>query len=402
MPSDFFQRQDAARKSTAWLVVLFIVGVVGIVLAVVGVAYAVVVSTDLQKESRDYIWEIPLAAGLIALLLIVLGTLYKIVALRTGGGQSVAERLGGKRLFPDAAGLYERRLLNIVEEMALASGVPTPPVFLLEEQGINAFAAGYSPSDAVVAVTRGAAEGLSRDELQGVIAHEFSHILNGDMRMGIRLIGILNGILLLGLIGHGVFRIMFRGALFSGSGSRRSSSSGDSKGGGGAIILVVIGVAVALIVIGSIGSFIGGLIKAAVSRQREYLADASAVQFTRNPEGIGGALKRIGGAVFGSRLEAANAGEASHMFFAQGVWEGFSGLMATHPAAAEADPRDRPYLGRPVPQVVGARLVRFFGIFGRRGGGAGGRGRPRRRAGGRPVSHRDGRRQRQGAAPRSR
>ncbi|MEM1305274.1 MAG: M48 family metalloprotease, partial [Planctomycetota bacterium] len=195
----------------------------------------------------------------------------------------------------------------------------------MEEDGINAFAAGFSPSDAVIGVTRGCAETLSRDELQGVIAHEFSHILNGDMRMSIRLIGILHGILLLGLIGQIVIRSMF----YSGySGGRRSDSKGSGNGGG---ILIVIAIAVALIVIGSIGSLVGGLIKAAVSRQREYLADASAVQFTRNPGGIAGALKRIGGAVFGSRLKHPRAAEASHMYFAQGVWEGFTSLMATHP-----------------------------------------------------------------------
>ncbi|TWT30972.1 hypothetical protein KOR34_43450 [Posidoniimonas corsicana] len=333
MATDFFQRQDAARRSTAWLVVLFLLGVVGIVATVVVVA--AFASQYFERSpygalgSYQFDWRYPIAAGLITLLIITGGTLFKIIMLRNGGGQSVAERLGGRRLLHDGAGYDEQKLLNVVEEMALASGVPTPPVYLLNEQGINAFAAGYSPSDAVIGVTRGAVENLSRDQLQGVIAHEFSHILNGDMRMGIRLIGILHGILLLGLVGRWLFEILIRGGASSSGYNRRHSS--DKGGAGGGSILVFLGVAIVLIILGAIGSFVGGLIKAAVSRQREYLADASAVQFTRNPGGIGGALKRIGGLASGSQLRNPNAAEASHMFFAQGVWEGFTGLMATHP-----------------------------------------------------------------------
>lgn len=355
MATDFFQRQDAARRSTAWLMALFVLGVVGIMVAVAGVAFALVEYGELRQQNQALAWEIPLGAALASLLLILLGSLYKVVVLRTGGGQSVAERLGGRRLYPDSSGLLERRLLNVVEEMSIASGTPTPPVFLLDEQGVNAFAAGYSPSDAVIGVTRGAVETLSREELQGVIAHEFSHILNGDMRMSIRLIGILHGILLLGLVGRGVFRVLYYSSSAS---NRRGSSNSDSKGGGGQAALVVMAVALALIAIGSIGTFIGGLIKAAMSRQREYLADASAVQFTRNPDGIGGALKRIGGAIFGSKLKGANASEASHMFFAQGVWEGFTGLMATHPPLAKRilaiDPGwDGQYLEAPAHAATG-------------------------------------------------
>jgi Zn-dependent protease with chaperone function len=263
-----------------------------------------------------------LMAGAGSLLLIGGGSLFKVAQL-SGGGHVVAENLGGRRIFPDTTDPVERRVLNVVEEMALASGVPVPPVFLLaDEEGINAFAAGYSPSDAVVAVTRGTAEQLSRDELQGVIAHEFSHILNGDMRLSIRLIGVLHGILLIGLIG----RIMLRLA----SNSRGSSRS---KGGNAALYMVLVGLA--LLILGYLGTLIGNLIKAAVSRQREFLADASAVQFTRNPTGLAGALKRIGAAVTGSRLKAANASEASHMYFAKGVWEGITGLTATHPPLKE-------------------------------------------------------------------
>ncbi len=330
MPTDFFERQASARRSTAWLIGMFAVAVIGIVGATFFAAFLLISAQQEVSSSLspgDFPWQVPLGAGAAALGLIGTGSLYKVAALRAGGGGGVAEGLGGKRLYPGSVDPDERKLLNVVEEMAIASGMPVPPVFLLEEKGINAFAAGYSPSDAVIGVTRGCVQSLTRDELQGVIAHEFSHILNGDMRMSIRLIGILHGILLLGLIG----RIILRTA-FSGSGhydSRRSGSDGSGNGGAG--VLVVLAIAVALLLIGAIGSLAGGLIKAAVSRQREYLADASAVQFTRNPGGIAGALKRIAGSALHGRLRHPRAAELSHMYFSEGVWEGFSSLMATHP-----------------------------------------------------------------------
>ncbi len=327
MATDFFERQSAARRSTKWLVVLFALAVVGIVGTVFLVSMAAVGgfeqysqfathSASVSPLKANFDWSVPFGASAIALLLIIGGSFFKIAQL-SGGGTTVAENVGGIRLAPNTTDLVERRVLNIVEEMALASGVPVPPVFMLpEEQGINAFAAGYSPSDAVVAVTRGTAEQLTRDELQGVIAHEFSHILNGDMRINIRLIGLLHGILLLSLLG----RILFRSIAYSG----RSRSKNDNTA-------VLLALGLTLIIIGSVGALMGNLIKAAVSRQREYLADASAVQFTRNPGGIAGALKRIGAAIAGSILKHPNAAEMSHLYFGQGVWEGFTGLMATHP-----------------------------------------------------------------------
>lgn len=326
MPTNFFERQAQAHRSTWWLVVMFVVAVIGLVGVTMAVTAAILHYYNIENLSgagQPFPWEIPLGAGLAALLLIGGGSLFKVAQLRAGGGTGVAERLGGRRIYPNTSDPIEKRLLNVVEEMALAAGIPVPPVFYLsEEEGINAFAAGYSPSDAVLGVTRGAAEGLSRDQLQGVIGHELSHVLNGDMRMNIRLIGVLHGILLLGLVGRIIVRALSQG--------RRYSSRRDSKGGGGGIIAILL-IGFALIVIGSIGTLIGNLIKAAVSRQREYLADASAVQFTRNPDGLAGALKRIGAAIAGSKLATPNAAEASHMYFAQGVWEGFTGLMATHP-----------------------------------------------------------------------
>ena len=331
MATDFFERQAAARRTTKWLLAAFALAVVllvGTTMIVTAVAvdygreYHPGLAFDQRGQKESYEWQIPLWAGAGSLALIGGGTLFKIAQL-SGGGTVVAERLGGRRVYPNMADPTERRLLNVVEEMALASGIPVPPVFLLnEERGLNAFAAGFSPSDAVIGITRGAAEQLSRDELQGVVAHEFSHILNGDMRLNLRMIGILHGILLLSLVGRELLRVVARG----GGGSRSRKNNG---------VLILLAIGVALVVLGFLGSMIGNLIKAAVSRQREFLADASAVQFTRNPGGIAGALKRIGGAIFGSRLLAPAAAEASHMYFSQGVWEGISGMMATHPPLPE-------------------------------------------------------------------
>ena len=336
MATDFFDRQARARKNTIWLVVLFSIAVIGIAGTTFAAAYAGVDfyrQQDSQQDSQQNFQQnfqrgeslmVASAAASVALMLILLGTLYKVVSLRSGGGRSVAEAVGGRQLNPNSTRQFEeRRLLNIVEEMAIASGTPVPPVYVLDEDGINAFAAGYSPSDAVVGVTRGAIEQLNREQLQGVIAHEFSHILNGDMRMNIRMIGILHGILLITLIGRTLLNVL----RFGDTGRSRS----DGKRGGVQALLLIVAVGVSLMVIGSLGSLFGGLIKAAVSRQREYLADASAVQFTRNPQGISSALKRLGSSSLSSIIQHSSAPVASHMYFAKGVFEGFTGLMATHP-----------------------------------------------------------------------
>ncbi|MEI8351047.1 MAG: M48 family metallopeptidase, partial [bacterium] len=239
------------------------------------------------------------------------------------GGEAVATMLNGRPIRSDTPVLEEKRLLNVVEEMAIASGTPIPRVFVLDnESGINAFAAGFSPADAIIGVTHGALTTLNREELQGVIGHEFSHILNGDMRLNIRLIGVLNGILVIALTGYWMFRIM-------------SQSSGRSRDKKGNPLMVLVLLGLAMMVIGYIGVFFARLIKSAVSRQREFLADASAVQFTRNPDGLSGALKKIGGLVSGSRLQASSAEAASHLFFANGISASFLNLLATHPPLEE-------------------------------------------------------------------
>lgn len=323
---NFFESQDRVRRHTVLLVVLFALAVITLIVMtnlLVMLVFGYVDSEQLRDGGtflRQFNWQTfaTVSAGVVAVVLA--GSLYKIIAL-SGGGKVVAESLGGQLIPQDAHDPNQRKLLNVVQEMAIASGTPAPPVYLLaEEQGINAFAAGLTPRDAVLGVTRGAIDHLNREQLQGVIAHEFSHIFNGDMRLNLRLIGVLNGILILGILGYYL--------LYSGSFSRGRRNNNQ---GAGAMLALAIG----LIVIGFAGTFFGGLIKAAVSRQREFLADASAVQFTRNPDGIAGALKRIGGLESGSKIKNPGAPEVSHAFFAQGVSGFVLGLSATHPPLRE-------------------------------------------------------------------
>jgi Zn-dependent protease with chaperone function len=323
---NFFESQDRARKHTALLVVLFVLAVVALIVMtnlLVMIVFGYVNSEQLRDGDtliRQMDWRTFGAVSAGVGIVVLAGSLYKILAL-SAGGKAVAELLDGQLIPQDTQDPNQRKLLNVVQEMAVASGTPAPPVYLLaNERDINAFAAGFSPRDAVIGITRGAIDHLSREQLQGVIAHEFSHIFNGDMRLNLRLMGVLNGILILGILGYYL--------LYSASFSRGRRSSNQSA----AAILVL---AVGLIVIGFAGTFFGGLIKAAVSRQREFLADASAVQFTRNPDGIAGALKRIGGLESGSKVEHPGGSEVSHLFFAEGISGFMQGLSATHPPLAE-------------------------------------------------------------------
>lgn len=312
---NFFAHQDRARRNTLLLIGLFLLAVIAIVIAVnlvVGLAFGLLDSTTGSGPNTGAWVGISFAT----LALIGGATTYRVSSLG-GGGSVVAEAMNGTPVPPDTTDPQLRRLRNVVEEIALASGVATPAIYVMEdEQGINAFAAGYAPTDAAVAVTRGTLNHLNRDELQGVIAHEFSHIVNGDMRLNIRLMGVLFGILVIGVIGRFLLRSGGRARI-------RSSGSRNNRGG-------VMALGLALMVIGYVGVFFGRLIKAGVSRQREFLADASAVQFTRQPQGIAGALKKIAALNRGSRLRAADTEEVSHMLFANGV-RSFSRMLATHP-----------------------------------------------------------------------
>ena len=325
---DFFEAQELARKRTRLMVVLFAMAVLSIAAALYGVVVYVTGAGFLDAEGAlrqpMQLWQPNLFFGTLAavVLLVTACSLFKVGQLRSGGGY-VARSMGGREIEHTTQDADERMLMNIVEEMSIASGVPMPEVYLLPEDGINAFAAGFSPADAVVAVTRGCVRTLNRDELQGVVAHEFSHILNGDMRMNIRLMGVLFGIMAIAVLGQLVFRGTAQ-ANFLGGGRRRSK-----EGGGALIVIMVIGISV--MAIGYIGVFFGRMIQSAISRQREYLADAAAVQFTRNPEGIGGALKKIGGAPLHGAVANAHSQEAAHFFFASALKSKSVSLFATHP-----------------------------------------------------------------------
>jgi len=329
---DFFERQEKARRNTKLLVVYFVTGVALLILVVYLVVAIVFTASGLRHRGRHYnyynndtqieaaqhsLWNPRLFLGVAlgTLAVIGIGSAFKTMELAQGGS-AVSSMMGGRLLSPNSTDLDERKLLNVVEEMALASGVAVPPVYVMDsEQGINAFAAGHTTSDATITVTRGCMKLLTRDELQGVIAHEFSHVLNGDMRLNLRLLGAIFGILCLAVIG----RILLQA---------RGGNSRDRNA------LPLLGLA--LLVIGYVGVFFGHLIQAAVSRQREFLADASAVQFTRNPLGITGALKKIGGlGEMGSRVSAAHSEEVSHMFFGNGLATPLFGLLATHPPLEE-------------------------------------------------------------------
>jgi Zn-dependent protease with chaperone function len=332
---DFFEHQEVARKKTHLLVFYFILAILGIIAAVYALVVGIFFFLEPEEGGQLILWDPPVfffvAAG--TATVVFLASTFKTLQL-SGGGEVVARELGGREVDINTTDFHERRLLNLVEEMAIASGVPVPTVFVMgSEDSINAFAAGRTPSDAVVGVTRGCMTLLSRDELQGVIAHEFSHILNGDMRLNMRLMGLLFGILFLALIGEIILRSAFRGNI----------SSSRKEGAGAALVMLAAGAG--LLVIGYVGSFFAGLIKASVSRQREFLADASAVQFTRNPDGIAGALLKIGGLHSGSLVNHPMARDASHLFFGSAL---SASAFATHP---------------PLPQRIARLLPHWNGEF---------------------------------------
>jgi Zn-dependent protease with chaperone function len=335
--ASFFENQQLARRNTKILVLLFALAVGGVVLAVDLVLAALYAwNYEWPQAGPALTWAMRLrvvptalyAWGAAGTALVILAVSAWHVMQLGSGGKAVAEMVGARRVASDTRDLLERRLLNVVEEMAIASGVRVPAVYVMDgEAGINAFAAGYDTSDAVVAVTRGTLETLNRDELQGVIGHEFSHILHGDMRLNIRMIGVLAGIVFIGSVGEFVMR------------SQRGG--GDSKGA----LPIVLG-GLALFLIGYIGLFFARLIKASVARQREFLADASSVQYTRNPDGLAGALDQIRHASAGALIANRHAEDLSHMFFGEAVKLRLASLFATHPPLEERIARVHPRFER--------------------------------------------------------
>jgi len=322
---DFFSAQEAARKKTTLMITLFALAVVLLVvltnlflmaaMALAGGASDPGRLPGVESLMQQFNWPQFFTVGSAVAVVILLGSLFRSWTMGRGG-KAVAEMMGGTLISSNSVNPDHRRVLNIVEEIAIASGTQVPLLYVMQQEpAINAFAAGITSGDAAIVVTRGCLSQLNRSELQGIIAHEFSHILNGDMRLNMRLIGILFGILMLGLIGRFLIRISVT--------SRSSSKQGNG--------VPWIALGAGLFILGYAGTFIGNLIKASVSRQREYLADASAVQFTRDPDGIGGALIRIGAVKNGSLLRNADAAEFSHTFFSEGVSDRYLSLLATHP-----------------------------------------------------------------------
>ncbi len=323
---NFFAQQDIARRNARLLTLMFLAAVL-LLIVLTNAAFAAFLyftqqynvyaggQGDMRGFFSYFSWTRFGSVGLGITATVAMVVLVKWVQLSTGG-RAVAEAMGGSRILPQSRDKAERRCLNVVEEMALAANMPVPPVYVLnDERGINAFAAGITPADAVIAVTRGTVEHLKRHELQGVIAHEFSHILNGDMRLNIRLAAMLKGITFIGDVGHFLLRS-----------SNRTRTGGSAKRGEGSLSIL----GLALWLLGWLGGLAAGFIKAAISRQKEFLADACAVQYTRDPEGIGDALKVIGGYLPGTLVHAARAAEMSHIFFGQiehRLWQ----VFATHP-----------------------------------------------------------------------
>ena len=331
---NFFRAQDEARGRTTKLVVLLVLAIV--VLA--GTLYALAVLGQRKLGlSREIDWLQPklfVATAGTALVVIIGGSLLRIAEL-SKGGSAIAVRLGGRLVGGTTKDLAERRYLNVVQEMALASGLPVPLCFVIDgDETINAFAAGNSPQDAAVGVTRGALRNLTRDELQGVIAHEFSHIGNGDMKLNLRIIGTVAGLTALAQLGY----ILIRIGLNSGSGRKNN-----------ALPLALVGLVVVLVGLG--GVFFARVIQASVSRQREYLADASAVQFTRNPLGLASALRKVAGLSGAQRAASSAELEAQHMFFAGSA--GFlESLFSSHPPINERIRRVDPSFDGHIPDVA--------------------------------------------------
>ncbi|MBR5243920.1 MAG: M48 family metallopeptidase [Thermoguttaceae bacterium] len=362
---NFFERQEQARGRTKLLVFLFICALFATFAAILAlVAGFAALGTETSATGGATAEELfvryltnPALAGVVAVVVLLLiggGSLFKIGELKSLGADGVAEALGGTRITRAATDPAERRLYNVVEEMAIASGVPVPSVYVMrKEKAINACAIGGDPESSAVAVTDGALRSLTRDELQGVVAHEFGHLLNGDVKMNMRLIGVLFGLQMLALTGL----VIFRSTMYISLGG-----SSDNRKNGAGVVAAIWFFALGLIVIGSIGVFFSNVIRAAISRQREFLADASAAQFTRNPAGLAGALKKIGALAEGSEVNAARSAEMAHLFFGSVFSGGLTAsLFKTHPDLTERIRRLEPTFDGRFPKVavdsgVGGRL----------------------------------------------
>jgi Zn-dependent protease with chaperone function len=350
---DFFDREAHARKQTSLLICLFglaVLAVVALTYVVLAVIIQLLLKPVLQTSLFDYFNDFPVSSvqdGLIhpfhvlerlwnphlfcwtaigTLILIAAGCVYKI-RLLSGGGPAVAELLGGRRLESSPSDLDEKRLRDVVEEMAVASEMAVPEIYVLDcERSINSFAAGHTREDVAIGITLGAMKLLTRDELQGVIAHEFSHVLNGDTRLNLKLMGLAHGLFWPTIVG----RVLLHGSpqpLEIGE----SIFDADTK----PTFLPTAPIGILFLLVGGISSPFVRLLKSLICREREWLADAAAVQFTRNPAGIVGALKKIGGLYRAGRLDTPNAEIASHLYFANSAYDPLFSFQSTHPPLAK-------------------------------------------------------------------
>lgn len=330
MPMNFFEDQARAKKRTTLLVIYFVIAVVLTIVIIDSIIVSAIAYARLEHYffyhggewvvRRDnlypLIYYVTIIASPAVLSVIIIGSLTTSFKLR-GGGIAVADMVKARTIHPDTTDLKERRFINVVEEMSIASGVPVPKLYVMDdEHSINAFVSGFESEDTVMVASKGALDKLSRQELQSVVGHEFSHIFHSDMQISLRIMGITAGLLILGKIGSFILRSTFY--------SRRSKSDGR-------IQLAVILAGVGILAVGFIGLMFGRLMKAAISRQRELLADASSVAYTRNPQGLIFALKRIAKDSEQGHLKSANAEDVSHICFAPALQSYLSGAFSTHP-----------------------------------------------------------------------
>lgn len=338
----FIENQEQAKRASGSLIFYFTLGFLGVIASLTLATMLILLPLQpfyMPPPGKWAFYEfrwILLGVTLAAAGAMLLASWWKLLLLKRNGGETIATMLGGRLVRRDTTEPIERRLRNVVEEIAIASQTPLPLIYILNrEQGINAFTAGYTPHQAVLGITRGAAELLRRDQLQAMVAHEFSHIQNGDMRLNLRLMGLVHGILFLAYSGHVLLK--------HSAGARADHEGGFIPG-------LIFGAILALV--GSVGGFCGTLLKAGVGRQREFLADAAAVEYTRDPKALVGVLLTIAGCDQGSELVSPKAPVASHLYFADGVNSWLSRKLATHPPLEERIRRIDPFYEGPWPKDI--------------------------------------------------
>lgn len=319
-PLTFFDYQDDAHRRSRWAILGFVVTVVATVATVslITVLLMALLVEDLGGMGYRELRNVVCAVAGITFGIILLSAVWRLLQL-SAGPTAVMKSLFGVRVLPDTEDSDERRLLNLVEEMSIASGIPVPDVYLLRSDSINAFVTGLEIDQAAIGLTRGALFRLSRDELQGVIAHEFSHILNGDMALNTQMVAWLAGLFTVSDLGR-------KFAYLLGDPEDRDQISLPG--------LALSSIGIGIWFMGFIGVLFGKLLQARLSQQREYLADASAVQFTRNPEGLGNALRKLGARAVRGRM-AYGPSDCDHLMFSPLRSSRFSGPMATHPPLNE-------------------------------------------------------------------